>query len=289
MSNDYTDDEYLKNLNKNSKYRNDLIYVNSVYDKVQQFDPETLQDIFGGLIGLYGVTGCGKSILLREMIYKNKNKYPGGIYLMCGTAGLQPSYDYIPEVNRIPEYSETFLDNMWTKQNKDFLAGKHKKILVVMDDFITDPGFKKQKSKIITKYAIGARHIGITVIMLTQYFCGLDNDLRTQMRLAVCFKTSCDTEKKKFTDTYLSAKNKHIGEVIFGKITRERKYQCMIMECYKNEIDELDTIKKFIASPDLPKFKIKEYPASKYLKLGLEESSEKYNLPSCADYETFIF
>lgn len=293
---DEPNDDYINNLNKSTKYRNDLVYVNGIYGKIESFDPETLQNINGGLVGFYGVTGCGKSILLKEIVYKNQKKYPGGIYLMCKTASLQPGYSYIPEANRMDRYSETFMINLWTKTTQDYHQQKNKKILVIMDDFIADPEFIK--SKIIKDYAIGARHIGITVIMLTQYFCSLANIIRTNMRLSVCFKTSCETERVKFATTYLSAKNKKIGEILFDKITKEREYQCIVIENYKNDPDETKVIKKFLANPNLPKFKIKEYPAIKYLQdpapdnyvSGSEASGcvASWNLPSCEQEQVII-
>ena len=73
---------------------------------------------------------------------------------------------------------------------------------------------------------------------------------------AISFDLDAKKEREKFAQSYLSAKNQRVGELIFDKIVKEKPYQCVVVEVYKNGAPVEEKVKKFVAKMDIPKFTV---------------------------------
>lgn len=278
--------DYVKTLNNGSIYKNDLLLAESY--NIQEFDPKTLVE-HPGCMSITAMTGAGKTVLIKYLL-SVVHKHFDRIYLISSTAKLQPIYDFIPRENIMETYNEEFLDKLISDQAvmkmviKDGVSvhpgassSRHRKlvmgdsarcvgehraevpkkldnILVIMDDIIHDKEY--QKSQVLKRIFTSGRHISVRVWFLTQNFTSLKLLQRNNVMWAISFDLDAKREREKFAQSYLSAKNQRVGELIFDKIVKEKPYQCVVVEVYKNGKSVEEKVKKFTAKMDVEDFTI---------------------------------
>jgi len=279
------EEDYIKNLNKGSIYRNDLIIAENEFRKVEEWNmDETFEKVLGGFIGILAPTGSGKSYLLRDILSKIHKNYEN-IYLMCPTAKFQTVYDYFPDKNIIDHFDEEFLVNLFDERTKKFERSKKekkevKKVMVILDDVVSDKEYTR--SKIMDKLSISARPVGITIVILSQYFSRIKPMHRTNLRLFIGFDVDNMNELEKFTSESMCNINKRVGRLLYKKITGEKKYQVCIVELYKLSVPMNEKVRKYTSRLDVPKFKIKEIVAEK------ETGNLGYSLPKCSEEINYL-
>lgn len=250
--------EYAENLNNSTIYKNDIILAEKF--QINDFDPTVIpKDITGGVIALIGSTGYGKTFCLRyilSMIHENYDRF----YMFSGTAKLQKDYDFFPKEFIYERYSDSKMEEIW---DQNYNASDPDRVLIILDDVINDPEFIK--SLVLKKYATGARHIGITVFLLTQYFNSLKPIIRNNLRLVITFESDNYKERRKFIDECLSIVNPRVGDFVYKKIT-SIPYQCIVVTMYKK--DKNNKVYKFLAQPvDDSKLKLmKKKPTQRDIK-----------------------
>lgn len=236
--NDEAVEKYMDSLNSGTIYKNDMILADSM--NIPNYNLNDLTEIQGGVIAIIAPTGAGKTFFLRDAlkhIHKNYDKF----YLFSGTAKLQKDYDFFPKDNIFQFYEEAKMVEIWDDAYKRAKEDRDK-VLIILDDIIADPEFIK--GKVLNKMAISARHLKITVIIITQYLTSLKPIVRQNLRLVVAFETDSYKERRKFIDEFLSLTNNRVGDLIYSRITKV-PYQCIIVAVYKK--DKNDKVYKYIA------------------------------------------
>lgn len=239
-------EEYLKNIGNNTIRKNDYLLANSY--KIDDFSPEDIKDITGGVVAIIAGTGCGKSVLLKDLLSHTHKNYKK-IHLMSRTAKLQKFYDFVPRSMITDDYDEKKLEEIWNSQLKRNEEGKSlENVLVILDDIIASPSYKK--SKMLEECSISARHLNITVILLSQNFTSIKPIIRNNIRIAITFQMQSAKERAKFSEQFLGADSARAGDILLRKITGTR-YQCLIVQVYKNGQSLSEKVKKYISSPDV--------------------------------------
>lgn len=229
---------YKESLNQGTIYKSDILLADSMV--IPDYDLKEIAEIKGGVIALVSPTGTGKTYLLRDIL-SNVHKNYDQFWIFSGTATLQKDYDFFPRENLFKNYDETKMQEIWNKNyNKD--PKDRENILIILDDIIADPEFIK--GKMLNKMAISARHIKITVIILTQYLTSLKPIVRQNLRLIIAFETDSYKERKKFIEEFLSLTNSRVGDLIYTRITKV-PYQAVIVAVYKK--DKTERVYKYIA------------------------------------------
>lgn len=252
-----SEDSYVDTLNTSSIYRNDIVKAKSY--NIEEFDPLTMCDVIGNM-SITAMTGAGKTVLIIDILSKIHHVFDA-IYMFSRTAKAQPIYDFIPRRSIFDRFNEEFLVKLWNIQYHKKMADntcKMDRILIIMDDIINDEEYKK--SKILNDYFTGARHYGLQIMFLTQNFTSLKLLQRNNVRWAVAFDLDAKREREKFVQSYLSAYNDRVGNLLFNRIVKEKPYQCVVVEIYKNGAETEEKVKKYIANPKPRKFKLKENP-----------------------------
>lgn len=247
-------DAYFESLNKGSIYRADIELANSY--SIQEFDPMSIVDSYG-FISITAATGAGKTVLIKDLLSRI-HKYYDSIYLISPTAKFQKMYNFIPKSNISEVFDEEFLNIIWNKSSNKKLSDqscKLDKILIILDDIIHDPLFKK--STAMKQFATGSRHLNISMWILTQNFTSIPPIIRNNIRISIAFDLDGKKEKEKFVSSYLSSKNQRVGILLFERITKV-KYQACIVEVYKSGEDVENKVKRYIANPKIKEFKVKE-------------------------------
>lgn len=255
---------YMKNINNSTITKNDYILANSIDIKEQDLGEFT--DISGGVNAMISSTGSGKTTILKHILSVVHNKYDV-IILMSRTARLQKAYDFFPRDNIVDDYDEELMTTIWNTQLEDHEKGKKlDKVMVILDDVIASPSFKK--SKMIEEMAFSARHLNITMWILSQNYTSIKPGIRNNIRILVSFWLESKKEREKVIEQFLSTINNRVGSHIFKAITGT-KYQAIIISNYKVGVPFEEKVKKFIADPNV---KIRMESKKK------KEKSTNYNL-----------
>ena len=248
--------DYITKLNDGTIKKADLMCCEEIFKRLTYFDPKGLSELHGNMT-ITAMTGAGKTVLIKDLLKHNEKHYKE-VHLISGTAKMQPVYNFIPRENIKEEWDEEFLKHLLSsrkaikeRDNKVELDP----ILIIFDDMINDRGYKK--SLAIDDLFIKGRHYGISMWFLTQNFTSLKVLQRGQVRWAVSFCHDTSAERRKFSDSYLSAQNEIVARLLFNKITKEKAYQCVIVEVHKVGVEPHEKIKKYIADGNIKDPKIK--------------------------------
>lgn len=271
--------QYIENIGNHTIKKNDYLYANSIV--IQDQDLNEFLDITGGVNAIIAPTGSGKTVLLKNILNTVHKKYDD-IVLMSRTAKFQEAYNFFPRHQILDDYSEQFLTDLWNKQSEAYLEfasndlaakpfgpsrwtfskslnrvkkKKREKVLVILDDVIASPSY--QSSKIINELAFGARHVGITLWVLSQNFTSIKPAIRNNIRILCAFWLDSEIERKKVIYQFLSTKNHNIGDLLYKKITGT-KYQAIIISNYKSGAPLEEKVKKFIGDPKVKVVMTKE-------------------------------
>jgi len=252
-------DDYLKNISTGTIRKQDYILANSY--EIQEFSPEDIQEISGGIIAICAATGSGKTVLLKDILSKIHTNYDK-IHVFSRTAKLQESYDFVPRYMITDDFDEELLTEIWNHQVDTHQQEKPlEQVLLILDDIIASPSYKK--SKMLDEVAYGARHLKITVILLSQNMSSIKSSIRNNIRIAIAFQLSSKREREKFVEQFLAAENNRIGDVLFRRIT-DVKYQSIIVQAYKSGALINEKVKRYIADPNV-KIKLKDQESDRVL------------------------
>lgn len=237
-------------------------YVNNL--NIKEFD--ILEDLKGRenfSMAIVAKRNTGKSVLMKDLCSKIKGWYDN-VFVFSQSAHLQPDlFDYVPKENIFNGFDEEKLNEIWNNQHDKIMrlkkAGIKKlpKVLMLFDDIIGDP--RVRSSKILNDFFIMGRHLHFGVMIITQEMGGkggLPKVVRTNLDCAIAFFLNSEYDRKLFIEQYLSTKNKQIGEKLFDKICHQ-KYQCVVILNYITDPEPENYIRKYIANPKPPKFKMK--------------------------------
>lgn len=240
-------EEYMKNISNSSVRKQNYVLSNSY--QIGDFDPKDFDDITGGVVAIIAPTGAGKTVLLRYILSQTHKKYKK-IVMMSRTAKLQKVYDFMPRSMIVDDYDEQMMSNIWDEQIKRHKEKKKlENVLIILDDIIASPSYKK--SKMLDEYAVAARQVNITVIVLSQYFTSIKPLIRANIRIAFSFQLSSKREREKFVQQFLATDNEAAGELLFERITGV-KYQALVVQVYKCGDPISEKVKKVIAPLDAP-------------------------------------
>lgn len=243
-------EEYLKNISNSTIYKNNYLLAESY--KIGNFDPKTINDITGGVIAIIAPTGSGKTILLKDILYHTHTNFKK-IILMSETAKLQKDYDFFDRSLIYDHFNEEELKNTWGENSNRKRKEKEKGTLIILDDIINDPAFKK--SKVLNDIATGGRLCNIMVILLSQDFNSIVPKVRKNIRIAIAFELASKKERDKFVEQFLSVENNMVGDILFKKITKE-KYRSIVVLVHKVGYPIDEKVYSYVANPNV-KFSIK--------------------------------
>jgi hypothetical protein len=128
-------------------------------------------DIVNKMTTLVAKRNSGKSILLKWLV-SIRNVF-SKMFVICPTESINHFYqknDFIPKNCIYPEYKESFINQLitdMTKINSNKPDNEKKHVLLILDDLVADVKF--HQSDTLKKLFVRGRHIGISVIITSQY------------------------------------------------------------------------------------------------------------------------
>lgn len=179
-------------------------------------------------IYINGVVKAGKSVFARSLIDLYIDAFDK-ILLISPNFDTDASsimlLDAYPQIE--PHRSLQVLNNVVSKlkiHNKGKTDIKDKfMVLIIMDDVINEImelGNKKSKN-FMNEIAISRRHIGISFLMLSQYYKRIHPIFRVNFNSFVLFRQENQTERKKIVEELSGYLGTDLFEEIFDEATRE--------------------------------------------------------------------
>lgn len=222
-------------------------------DHHAEFNPtKHLPDNFFML--MYGMRRCGKSTTLNFMLYsmRNRLKYYK-VYLFSSTAKVDPDqYTWAPkehqfhdlemldeELGRIIEEQEELVDVKDKKEREK--ARERNRVLIVMDDCVNESTVRNSKN--LNGLAVHGRHLGVSVIILSQCVAGSGSVppiVRTQAdAIMMCTLPRSTRERDLIHEQYLSAddnnKNKEKSRALMENVTSVQ-YRNMVVGMWDTSV-----------------------------------------------------
>lgn len=215
--------------------------------EIEVFKPQDILARFG-VLSVISSTGSGKTVLIKDIL-SHVHKHFDHIFVFSKTAHLQDAYDFVDKSLIHKTLDEAFIQKIWNSQvdlktnNK-----KMKNILIILDDIVTDKLMRT--SKIILELFSAGRHINVSLFVLSHNYTSLLPFQRNNTSFFASFALDSQKERKNFCEQYLSINSLEHGTKMFNDITKEKKYQCIIVETHKNGATFKEKVRKYIADPN---------------------------------------
>lgn len=156
-------------------------------------------------LAIIGVVKAGKSTLMRSILDIYIDAFDK-VILISPTASLDPEaidmLDEYPDIHVFP--SLVALDSILKKLRK-VNRGKNPKdkvkTLIIMDDVINEIiKFSRKDNNFLNNMMLNRRHIGVSLIMMSQYFKRFPPLFRTNFTGFALFRQENQAERKKITE-----------------------------------------------------------------------------------------
>ena len=175
---------------------------------------------------IVGPTNSGKSSFVLDQIYGSFRFKFENIVLICPTLVHNKSYNRIGEKDPniyviAPKQHEV---ETWLKIVRYFLEGTN--TLIILDDCASSKDVKGRTGELV-HLAFSARHLGISVWVLTQKMTGITSSFRENVAAIVLFYTpSAKTTKAIFYD-YAGELSQDEYKGLISKL-KERKFSYLV-------------------------------------------------------------
>jgi energy-coupling factor transporter ATP-binding protein EcfA2 len=151
--------------------------------KIRKFDPSTIKP--GRIILILGRRGSGKSVVLRDLLYRTASRYDFGVAMSPTEEALVGFRGCMPEAWIYPGFQQDKLDDIVRMQRTQAHAGKTpKQLFMVLDDCMYDK--RTLKSKTMRDLFFNGRHLGLNLIFAAQYLMDIGPEMRSQIDYVIC-------------------------------------------------------------------------------------------------------
>jgi hypothetical protein len=257
---------------------------------IKEFDLDTIKQYPAVIVG--GVRRSGKTRLtdyiLNEIFDKEGHQYDDA-FLLSSTAKQQPeTFPFIDRDNIIDELTDDKIFSIF-KRREEIMAHYKKtpelfktppNCLIIIDDLLNDSkGKSLWHSKPVSQLFFKGRHMGCSIIVLSQYVKALSPLMRSNADLFFYFRDLREDNRKCVLSEYLCFCNdKEIqkqGEQLMTDITGER-YNAMVIDRYKGQYSKSfnEYVFKIKAPEKFDNNRVKFYKLPK-LKMGLQMTADE--------------
>lgn len=173
-----------------------------------------------------GVVKAGKSTFMKSIFRLYEGAFDE-IFFISPTHDLDPeAISLLDEYPDIKPYNSLIILDQLLKKMKKLNKGKSPKekvkVLVIMDDVINEViKFSKKEDNFLNRIATNRRHLGISFIMMSQYYKRCPPLLRTNFNSFVLFRQENQTERKKIVEELSGYLGNEEFERVFQEATKE--------------------------------------------------------------------
>ena len=176
--------------------------------RLKRFDMRLLKS--GSVVVLLGKRETGKSFLVRDILYHNRDIPVGTV--ISGTEGANSFYSHmIPPVYIYDEYKPEIIVNVLKRQQMVQKEMKHEiakygstnidpRAVLILDDCLYDASWTKDKN--VRSLFMNGRHYHETFIITMQYCMGIPPVLRTNVDIVFILRETIVSNRKRLYEQY---------------------------------------------------------------------------------------
>ena len=265
----------------------DLVEPSHTHEQYQCYDPNNLP--YGFSLLCVGRRRSGKTHAISHILQTIKERFePKDVFLFSGTADYQDdAFNYLVKENRINGLQEGKLSKIWESQNTDKRQGKKLiEKLIILDDIIADPNFKK--SETLHKLFISSRHVGISLMTLSQSINGreaLPSIYRSQCDVIMSFYLHSDRDQELLAGNYISTISKKQGIESLKQITNTPFTMIVVDMSIQNVRTNSDFLRTYCAPEEPAVFEFGKQRKPNQVKPGeFQWKSSGYSLEDTVEY-----
>ena len=151
-----------------------------------------------------GMTACGKTQYLLNMLEKEYKNHYDYIFIVCPTLEDNKTYQqwkYLPD----SDVYELFVahDNVENILRDITHFAKNTNSLIILDDCAASKDVKNRTSELV-KLGFSGRHIGLSTIVVTQQLTPIAKPYRMNISKLVTFYNACKDDMKYIFNNYLN-------------------------------------------------------------------------------------
>ena len=153
---------------------------------------------------IVGMTACGKTHYLLDMLEKEYKNHYDYIFIVCPTLEDNKTYQqwkYLtdPDVYELPVTH----DNVENILREITHFAKNTNSLIILDDCASSKDVKNRTSELV-KLGFSGRHIGISTIVITQQLTSIGKPYRMNISKLVTFYNACKDDMEYIFNNYLN-------------------------------------------------------------------------------------
>ena len=153
---------------------------------------------------IVGMTACGKTHYLLNMLEKEYKNHYDYIFIVCPTLEDNKTYQqwkYLtdPDVYELPVTH----DNVENILREITHFAKNTNSLIILDDCASSKDVKNRTSELV-KLGFSGRHIGLSTIIVTQQLTSIAKPYRMNISKLVTFYNACKDDMKYIFNNYLN-------------------------------------------------------------------------------------
>ena len=153
---------------------------------------------------IVGMTGCGKTYYLPDMLEKDYKGHFDYIFLICPTSFWNCTYqnwEYRDSTRFYPLPCDQDSVDKFLKYIVDNFKGTYS--LIILDDCAASQTVKNRVSELV-KLVFSARHYGLSTIVITQQITSITKSYRENISKLVTFYNPSKKDMQSITDEFLN-------------------------------------------------------------------------------------
>lgn len=186
--------------------------------RVRRLRPSTLKPYRLHLI--VGKRGCGKTTLLKDLLYHFRNSVDFAIAMSPTAESANMLRQVMPPACVYDTYSPAVVEQLVALSQELAHGGKIRHLMLIADDVLYDRAVFR--SPAIRNIFFNGRHLHVTFIILVQYMMDLTPDLRAQIDYLYIMRENIVTNRQR------------IYKHLFGCVPTFDMFQSLMDACTQN-------------------------------------------------------
>ena len=187
--------------------------------KFDEFNPKEIPHHF--CIGVFGNRRTGKTVFVENMMTKLKDRFDETF--LFNSLFLNEEYKFIPEQNRYVDIDLVKIESIMENQKKLIKDKIKNNVCIIIDNIVS--------SKKIKELCLHSRHLGISLICISQIYRNLSKVIRRNCDVLISFYVYDGYHKSPFVEENLSIIDRKMGMRLFNQLTSGRCF-AIVAELY---------------------------------------------------------
>ena len=163
---------------------------------------------------ILGMTACGKTHYLLNMLERNYKGHFDYIFIVCPTLEDNKTYQHWKYLQDPKVFELPCAHNDLERTIREIVNfAKNTNSLIVLDDCTSSKDVKNRTSELV-KLGFHGRHIGLSTIVITQQLTSIAKPYRMNISKLVTFYNACRDDTKYIFNNYLSIEKDEEKKII---------------------------------------------------------------------------